>query len=609
MQGGVQMKARYIVTLLVLLMTVRGVRAADMEAVLDSDDGSSAFVVKDSGDAVKASIASDGQTVITGTLTVQTNVVAQHDADRGLGARSMLTIGGGNDVEIGSGADGYYFGTAVGFEAKARSSGTAVGYQANATNTGVAVGDRALGANGGTAIGNMAIGNDGTAVGFQADGSIEGAAVGRFANAWNRGVAMGHDATARGNGVGVGHSANGRMYGAAVGYGANGAGSNVAVGAFANAQAGRERIAIGHNVTNAINDSAAIRGTLYLDGGTNVMMRPIFGSGAWIPLTAVVGDFRSDGSVPMSGNLNMGGQILTNVTSIDYAGSATAAGRGADARTFGTAVGSGAVASNRGAAVGYLTSGHTYGAALGRDARGEEYGAAVGYQAWGYNSGLAIGHYADGYAGGVALGVFANGARTNIAIGYRANARGGTDRISIGNNVSNHVNNSASIRGTLYLDGGTGIMTRATFGSGAWSAKAFVIDHPLDPENKVLRHFCVEGPEVWNIYAGNAVLVNGGAVVELPDYYEALNLVGSEIYSLTVIGGRADVWVEEEVSGNRFRIAGERDLKVSWTIKVLRNDPACLEDLERRPVEQLKSELAPGQTAAENIIMNTVAVR
>ena len=126
-------------------------------------------------------------------------------------------------------------------------------------------------------------------------------------------------------------------------------------------------------------------------------------------------------------------------------------------------------------------------------------------------------------------------------------------------------------------------------------ASKLPIDHPLDPENKVLRHFCLEGPQVWNVYAGNAQLVNGQAVVQLPDYYSALNLVGSEIYGLTVVDENTNefplVKVVKQVTDNRFVIAGTMDMKVSWTIKVLRNDPGCLEDLQRRPVEQLKSEL------------------
>lgn len=123
---------------------------------------------------------------------------------------------------------------------------------------------------------------------------------------------------------------------------------------------------------------------------------------------------------------------------------------------------------------------------------------------------------------------------------------------------------------------------------------------------KVLRHFCMEGPQVWNVYAGNAELVHGRAVIELPDYYTALNKAGSEVCSLTP-WSRASVWVEQ-VSGNRITIAGDADVKGSWHIQVLRNDPACLEDIKRRPVVQLKRELAPGQVHAENQSGNTVCI-
>ena len=76
-------------------------------------------------------------------------------------------------------------------------------------------------------------------------------------------------------------------------------------------------------------------------------------------------------------------------------------------------------------------------------------------------------------------------------------------------------------------------------------------------------------------------------MVQLPDYYSALNLVGSEIYGLTVVDENTNefplVKVVKQVTDNRFVIAGTMDMKVSWTIKVLRNDPGCLEDLQRRP--------------------------
>src|SRR6202023_673525 len=56
------------------------------------------------------------------------------------------------------------------------------------------------------------------------------------------------------------------------------------------------------------------------------------------------------------------------------------------------------------------------------------------------------------------------------------------------------------------------------------AAGSFKIDHPLDPENKYLYHSFVESPDMMNIYNGNVVLdANGQAIVQMPDWFEALN--------------------------------------------------------------------------------------
>ena len=200
--------------------------------------------------------------------------------------------------------------------------------------------------------------------------------------------------------------------------------------------------------------------------------------------------------------------------------------------------------------------------------------------------GVAVGKSANADYDGIAIGYQANGAGTNIAIGFQANAAGGHDRIAIGYRTTNLVDNSACVYGTVYLHGGTAVMYRSTTGTGAWQLKAFTIPHPLDPENKVLRHYCAESPDVWNIYAGNVCLVEGEAIVQLPDYYEDLNLVGSESYILAPIGAPATVYVKDKVLDNTFVIAADEDVKVSWTVKVKRNDPWCQADLLRRPAEQ-----------------------
>lgn len=119
------------------------------------------------------------------------------------------------------------------------------------------------------------------------------------------------------------------------------------------------------------------------------------------------------------------------------------------------------------------------------------------------------------------------------------------------------------------------------------ATKNFVIDHPLDPANKVLTHTSVESPDAYNLYQGMAVLdANGEAQVELPDYYEALNM--DSRYQLTCVGGWAQVYISEEVKNNRFRIAGGKPgMKVSWQVTGTRHDPWMRDN--RPATERLKT--------------------
>jgi len=112
--------------------------------------------------------------------------------------------------------------------------------------------------------------------------------------------------------------------------------------------------------------------------------------------------------------------------------------------------------------------------------------------------------------------------------------------------------------------------------SASATIKAFTIDHPLDPANKYLRHSSVESPDMMNVYNGNVVVdASGGAWVELPEWFEALN--GDYRYQLTPMGAPGpNLYVAEEISGNRFRIAGgEPGMKVSWMVTGIRHDPAA----------------------------------
>ncbi|HNX49779.1 MAG TPA: hypothetical protein PKL08_06430 [Thermoanaerobaculaceae bacterium] len=118
------------------------------------------------------------------------------------------------------------------------------------------------------------------------------------------------------------------------------------------------------------------------------------------------------------------------------------------------------------------------------------------------------------------------------------------------------------------------------------SAGSFVIDHPLDPEHKYLAHSFVESPDMKNVYDGVVVLDGRGtAVVELPEWFEALNR--DFRYQLTCIGGFAPVYVAAEIASNRFTIAGGRPgLKVSWQVTGVRRDAYA--EAHRIVVEQEK---------------------
>ena len=136
-------------------------------------------------------------------------------------------------------------------------------------------------------------------------------------------------------------------------------------------------------------------------------------------------------------------------------------------------------------------------------------------------------------------------------------------------------------RMTIFSSGNVQIVGMLTKGSGS-----FKIDHPLDPENKYLYHSFVESPDMKNIYDGVAILdVNGQAIVELPEWFEALNQ--DFRYQLTCMHGFAPVYIDEEISGNRFKIAGGKPgMKVSWQVTGIRHD--AFANAHRIPVEEEK---------------------
>ncbi|MCK4461401.1 MAG: hypothetical protein KAW46_06330 [candidate division Zixibacteria bacterium] len=160
---------------------------------------------------------------------------------------------------------------------------------------------------------------------------------------------------------------------------------------------------------------------------------------------------------------------------------------------------------------------------------------------------------------------------SNVAIGIYGYATGGAYK-----SLAGKFNGDVDINGTLTKDAGS-----------------FLIDHPLDPGGKYLQHSFVESPDMMNVYNGNVTLEDNGRVtVELPDYFEALNMEFR--YQLTPIGSPGpNLFISREISGNSFEISGgETGMKVSWQVTGIRHDAYA--EAHRIPVEFEKPSFEQG---------------
>jgi hypothetical protein len=187
-------------------------------------------------------------------------------------------------------------------------------------------------------------------------------------------------------------------------------------------------------------------------------------------------------------------------------------------------------------------------------------------------------HGGDGIDGNGGVGVVAQG-RSTIQSGNV----GGLGIFAFGGPAQ--LGASAGLAGDF--DGNVLIGGRLVKGSGS-----FKIDHPLDPENKYLSHSFVESPDMMNIYNGNMTTdSNGDALVQLPDYFNALNR--DFRYQLTAIGTFADSIVAEKITDNHFRIkTSSPNVKVSWQVTGIRQDAYA--NRSRIPVEEDKPEAERG---------------
>jgi len=140
-----------------------------------------------------------------------------------------------------------------------------------------------------------------------------------------------------------------------------------------------------------------------------------------------------------------------------------------------------------------------------------------------------------------------------------------------------------SINGGWWFNGAVQITGALSKGSGT-----FLIDHPLDPFNRNLRHGFVEAPRYELIYRGTARLADGRATVDIDaasdmtsGTFEALT-TNAVVSSLQNQVGFARLR-PGEITGASFEIISEDDQcsdLISWVVIAERNDPFVKSELE-----------------------------
>jgi hypothetical protein len=207
-----------------------------------------------------------------------------------------------------------------------------------------------------------------------------------------------------------------------------------------------------------------------------------------------------------------------------------------------------------------------------------------------------------GFASFIGGGTFnsASGSYSGVAGGY-ADTSAGLYSFSQGFNAkvpSGH-SESVALNGQVTTASGQtriGIISKA---SGTFS-----IDHPLDPDGKILNHYFVESPQMMLVYRGAAELDSDGrAEVLLPDYFDALN--ENTMVQLTGVG-TFEVFVAEDVRDNRFVIGGRPGTKVYWTVTGERSDPSAEITRTLMPVEQVKDAELAGRSLDDDLLVATM---
>jgi hypothetical protein len=184
--------------------------------------------------------------------------------------------------------------------------------------------------------------------------------------------------------------------------------------------------------------------------------------------------------------------------------------------------------------------------------------------------------------GGISGNLLVSGLTTlNGAVTLNSDLTVGTGRILAGPvsiDRAGAYGGRVSSSSILVLDAGSGILMDTnvdirgillTDGLDVDGPKNFRISHPTKP-GYWLRHGSTESPVSGTEYSGRVTLdADGEGVIDLPEYFEALNKSEGRTVQLTPVGRPFPVGADDVVHG-KVTVYGDPDRDVFWLVKAER---------------------------------------
>ena len=178
---------------------------------------------------------------------------------------------------------------------------------------------------------------------------------------------------------------------------------------------------------------------------------------------------------------------------------------------------------------------------------------------------------------------------TTVLVGVGASAPAPVALLDVSGAVTSVIKGAGSVPGSIGVEGvgatgvkgtsigGTGIGVLgvgpvfgvfATGSLGASGTKSFVQPHPLDA-SKEIRFVCLEGNEAGTYFRGTAQLVDGSAVIQVPEEFRLVTDTEGLTVQLTSVGAPAMLWVETE-GLQQIVVRGDEDCTFHYQVNGVR---------------------------------------